>query len=85
MSVSEVIIPLPMFVIQVGRRDEDESRSIEKLLKELIVNYLKIILANRFPLIWEVIWLALGSWLVSVAVIESSRSDRSVIEESRQM
>ena len=67
------------------RRDEDESRSIEKLLKELIVNYLKIILANRFPLIWEVIWLALGSWLVSVAVIESSRSDRSVIEESRQM
>ena len=42
-------------------RDEDESRSIEKLLKELIVNYLKIILVNRFPLIWEVIWLALGS------------------------
>ena len=43
------------------RRDEYESRSKEKLLKELIVNYLKIILANRFPLIWEVVWLRLGS------------------------
>ena len=42
-------------------RDEDESRSIEKELKELSVSYLKIILANRFPFIWEVIWLALGS------------------------
>ena len=33
------------------RRDEYESRSIEKELKELSVSYLKIILVNRFPLI----------------------------------
>ena len=43
-------------------RDEVGSRSKEKLLKELSVSYLKIILVNRFPLIWEVIWLAVGSW-----------------------
>ena len=42
-------------------RDEYESRSKEKLLKELIMSYLKIILVNRFPLIWEVLWLRLES------------------------
>ena len=42
-------------------RDISASRSKEKELKELSVRYLKIILVNRFPLIWEVIWLAVGS------------------------
>lgn len=62
MSVSEVVAPFPSYTIQVGRRDKSASRSKEKQIKELMMNYLQILLMNEFPLFWETIIRTLRKW-----------------------